>query len=103
MGVGRQGGKRRREGNRKKKDKERARREKKDLKYFKASGFPLSSEFKFQKSIIVFGCSRIFYGPFTLLGRAARLAKYAHWEGSHWPGGPGGPGGPGCPAGPVSP
>lgn len=52
--VGRQGGKSRREGNRKKKDKEKVRREKKDLKYFKASGFPLSSEFKFQKSIVVF-------------------------------------------------
>lgn len=52
--VGRQGGKSRREGNMKKKDKEKVRREKKDLKYFKTSGFPLSSEFKFQKSIAVF-------------------------------------------------
>lgn len=51
--VGRQGGKSRREGNRKKRWEEGG-GEKKDLKYFKASGFPLNSVFKFQKYIVLF-------------------------------------------------
>lgn len=51
MRLGRQGGEKQEEGNRKKRREE---RRKKDMKCFKASGFPLGSEFKFQKSIVVF-------------------------------------------------
>lgn len=42
-----------REGNRMKRWEKGGGEKKKDLKCFKASGFPLSSEFKFQKSIVV--------------------------------------------------